>query len=116
MKSTKKLNEREISLISYLVQKANIYLQPKWLENVMVMPLDDGGMGSLMFVSPHHQERRKCKALIADCKFKDKDGVPVIASLYTDEKDELYELDIWKADFSPLIEIPFHYSSIKENL
>lgn len=62
----RKLTEKEIGLVSYLANKANYKLQPNWLENVDIMPLDDGGMGSMV----------------------------------------LCELDIWKTDFSPLIEIP----------
>ena len=52
------------------------------------------------------QNARKSETLISDCEFKDKDGITVVASLYVDDNNDLYELDIWKTDFSPLIEIP----------
>ncbi|WP_420885213.1 DUF6984 family protein, partial [Candidatus Symbiothrix dinenymphae] len=37
----------------------------------------------------------------------DEDGVDVIASLNIDDTGDLYELDIWKTDFSPLIKLPW---------
>ena len=36
---------------------------------------------------------------------KDSDGIDVLASLYLDQDHEICEVDIWKADFSPLIRI-----------
>jgi hypothetical protein len=33
--------------------------------------------------------------------FKDIDGTPVSAALNVDQQGNLYELDIWKVDFSP---------------
>ena len=102
----RKLTEREIGLVSYLANKANYKLQPNWLENVDIMPLDDGGMGSMVFIASTKQKARKSETLISDCEFKDKDGITVVASLFVDDNNDLYELDIWKTDFSPLIEIP----------
>ena len=45
----RKHTEKEIGLVSYLANKANYKLQPNWLENLDIMPLDDGGMGSIIF-------------------------------------------------------------------
>jgi hypothetical protein len=43
---------------------------------------------------------------ISEYEFLDVDGTLVSAALYIDEiNNELYELDIWKVDFSPLIRI-----------
>lgn len=102
----RKLTEREIRLVSYLANKANYELHPNWLEDVDVMPLADGGMGSIIFTTPDTQDERRAETLISDCEFKDIDNITVIASLYIDGNKKLYELDIWKTDFSPLIEIP----------
>jgi len=38
--------------------------------------------------------------------FTDNDGVRVIASLNMDSNGNLFEMDIWKTDFSSLINIP----------
>lgn len=36
----------------------------------------------------------------------DDDGVSVIIELNVDERDKLFELDLWKVDFSPLRRYP----------
>ena len=50
---------------------------------------------------------------VSECQFKDIDGVPVIASLYLDKDNELFELDIWKVDFSKLEMIPSHFEDVE---
>lgn len=70
-------------------------------------PMKDGGMGSLRILKGMADTgNRRFKTQISDCMFKDCDGVEVVASLNIDENGELFELDIWKVDFSPLIDIP----------
>ncbi len=65
--------------------------------------MDDGGMGSLAFVS---RKGKKYGGILAEAEFHDADGTLVSAALFLDQEGELYELDIWKVDFSPLIRIP----------
>ncbi len=69
--------------------------------------LDDGAMGSLRF-SERGQDKgdRKLGKKVAELEFMDADGIPVSAVLFLDEAGHLFELDIFKADFSPLITIP----------
>ena len=43
---------------------------------------------------------------ISEYHFHDRDGVLVLASLILDENNELFEIHIWKTDFSELIEWP----------
>lgn len=43
---------------------------------------------------------------VSDFQFFDMDGVDVIASLNIDNLGNLFELDIWKTDFSKLIKLP----------
>lgn len=74
------------------------------LEAITVEDVDDGGMQGLLFHS-----RRAPRALgqdIARIRFKDMDGVEVMATLTADNYGDLYELDIWKMDFSPLRLLP----------
>lgn len=97
----------EIELISYLSRIANYSLEDNWYESFRAKPLQDGNMGSLRFF---HIQDQKCdrvfKRQISECTFRDEDGVLVLASLYTDQYDSLFELDLWKSDFTPLIRIP----------
>jgi hypothetical protein len=51
-----------------------------------------------------HQARRLGHR-IAELQFDDADGVPVIASLNVDQDGDLYELDVWKVDFKPVIRL-----------
>lgn len=43
---------------------------------------------------------------ISEYMFKDEDRIDVIALLNVDKNGNLFELDMWKTDFSPLIKIP----------
>jgi hypothetical protein len=44
---------------------------------------------------------------VAEWTFKDGDDVEVLASLNVDREDHLFELDVWKTDFAPLVRLPF---------
>lgn len=69
-------------------------------EQLLVEPLADGGMGSLRIggVSADRELGRK----VAEVHFSDADGTAVIAALNVDVDDQLFEIDIWKVDFSAL--------------
>lgn len=75
------------------------------LPDRFVEEMDDGRMGGLKFVSS--KEDRSLGVVLAEKEFVDQDGVPVIATLNLDSDGELYELDVWKVDFSPLKSFPF---------
>ena len=45
-------------------------------------------------------------AKVSEYLFHDKDGIPVLATLYSYSDGQLHELDIWKVDFSPLLAYP----------
>lgn len=66
--------------------------------------MNDGGMGSLLFV--RSKPDRRLGEVVAEFQFKDEDNIPVLASLNLDEDGELFELDLFKADFSPLKRLP----------
>jgi len=44
--------------------------------------------------------------LVGDLKFVDADGVPVLASVYADRDGNLFELDLFKVDFSAVHTLP----------
>lgn len=69
-----------------------------------VEEIADGGMGSLRFVNSNPY--RRLGRAVATLRYPDADGVPVLATLYLDTDGELYELDSWKTDGSPLQRIP----------
>jgi hypothetical protein len=83
-----------------------------WIQRVKVCPMNDGGMGSLdLHVPESPKGQRAYGSTVAEVRFKDEDGVDVIASLNVDEQSIPLELDLWKTDFSPLIRIPERFET-----
>ncbi len=69
--------------------------------------MDDGGMGSLyLSLSGEMITKRLFGDDISECHFFDSDGVYVIVHLNLDKNGDLFELDIWKTDFSRLLKFP----------
>jgi hypothetical protein len=73
------------------------------LDDALVVEMRDGGMGSIRFLNG--SDRRRSHS-IAEAEYVDDDGVSVNIELNVDERDELFELDLWKVDFSPLRRYP----------
>ena len=93
---------KEKKLIAFLVEKANIKLPENWEKNLLVRPKEDAGMGGLYLIPNGIVEQsRFFSRKISEYQFKDKDGIETIAYLDINNKDNLFELDIWKTDFSP---------------
>ena len=99
----RKLYPREAAIVASLISAApaKYWFLVDHLSEARVVPMDDGGMGSLRFdqTDPMGEE-------IAVTTFIDADGVPVSVSLNVTSRGRLYELDVFKADFSPLIRFP----------
>lgn len=70
------------------------------LSNCIVTEMNDGGMGGLKFESL--KKERSLGRDISKAEFSDEDGVTVIVTLSSDNYGDIYELDLWKVDFSPL--------------
>ena len=97
----------EAKLMKLLVETASVTIPPNWHEDLLVMQMDDGGMGSLLlFPKGFIAEHRMFGALASQHLFQDTDGVDVLAFLNMDRNGHLFELDIWKTDFNPLKQFP----------
>lgn len=68
---------------------------PAHVEDVEVV-----GFGGVVFLSSTTQV---FGSDIATAMLADADGVPVRVTLCLDNHDQLFELELWKADFSPII-------------
>ena len=90
------LNSTEIAIITKLLKIAKLEVD---ITQLLVNPLDDGGMGSLAIGDNY--VNRQLGEEVAEYMFKDIDGTPMSAALNVDQQGNLYELDIWKVDFSP---------------
>ena len=98
----------ESQLLSYLVScSAPGIVKADWCADRRVIPLQDGDMGSLRLCSarPEHAGRQ-LTGNVAQVELADADGTPVLAALTLDQFGDLFELDIWKVDFSQLTRIP----------
>jgi len=107
MQFNRKILPAEERLLDFLVKKSSILFPTNWKDKLLVRPMHDGKMGSLvLFPYGIIKSERLFGKQISECQFKDKDGIYVVASLNIDKEGDLFELDIWKVDFSPLIDIP----------
>lgn len=98
---------QEKKLIELLVSKSSLELPDNWKDRLLVRPMDDGGMGSL-YLLPNIESRstQKLGRRVSEYQFTDLDGIEVLVSLNVDEQGNLFELDIWKTNFSPLVKFP----------
>jgi hypothetical protein len=106
--SRRKPTQQEIKLIEFLAAKGSINLPFQWEDKLIVVPLEDGNMVSLSLFPMDLADRQQVypAKFVSDYQFIDEDGVEVIISLYLDPMGNLYELNICKTDFSPLIKMP----------
>jgi hypothetical protein len=74
------------------------------LGGILVRDMPDGGMGSIKFETT--TRKPSYGRQIAEGAFRDRDGMPVSVTLSLDKKGRLFELDVFKADGSPLISYP----------
>ena len=100
------LRDEEKSLIVKLLdrvpERARLIGQ---LDGAGVEEMHDGGMGSVLFQGPNEFKRRLANE-VASGRFKDTDGTAVVVSVNIDQFGDLFELDLWKVDFSALIRFP----------
>ena len=75
------------------------------LSQARVQDMQDGEMGSIRFFTSSSGKRVFGKE-IAEALFHDADGIPVSVALNLDQFGDLFELDVWKVNFAPLIRYP----------
>lgn len=75
------------------------------IDEAFVEEMQDGGMGSLRFVSEDASRPRFGKQ-ICEATFHDEDDISVSIVINVDHRGRLLELDIFKADLSPLKKLP----------
>jgi hypothetical protein len=98
------LREDERALIDEMLAIDPIYAEQKReLQKLEVVDMQDGGMGSIKFVRTVPQKYGKT---LAEAKYMDDDGVPVLISINADREEKLMEVDFWKVDFSRLRTFP----------
>lgn len=108
MQLSRKPSLLEIRLLEILIKKSTKPIPENWQKELLVCPMNDGGMGSLrLFPQGQIIENRTMGEQASDFQFSDRDGVEVIATLNLDQDGNLYELDIWKTNFERLLDLPY---------
>jgi hypothetical protein len=91
----------ELTLLNVLIKNSGITLDT---ETIQVSPLNDSGMGSFGIVTG--SKSRLFGRVASECHFIDSDNVPVLVALHLDQFDALFEVDVWKVDFNPVVQWP----------
>ncbi|WP_436975697.1 DUF6984 family protein [Paraburkholderia tropica] len=100
------LSSSETALIEHMLRSCTLATTPHGMrQEWLVEELNDGSMGSIRFHSKD-AEGRQLGADLCQLTFPDADGVPVVATLSLDNFGQLFELDIWKTDFSAVQRFP----------
>lgn len=88
--------------MEFLLQK--IHREDLYNEMLQVMEMKDE-MGSLYFCrSDKLRSQRKMGSQLIVYEIKDLDEIPISISINIDKDKQLFELDVWKVDFSkPII-------------
>lgn len=95
----RKPERKELVIISYLFEQANIKLDEN---SLLVESMHDGNMGSLKLFPNGDIPEYKFGSHVAECWFIDSDGILASGALYLNINDVPFELDMWKVNHSPL--------------
>jgi len=98
------LREEEKILFTHLLRSHdNFHYYKMAINSCKVRDMLDGGMGSVEFF---YREKKRLGGTLAEFQYTDIDDILVVITIYYDCDGNLYEIDFWKVDFSPLIRYP----------
>jgi hypothetical protein len=105
MELIKEISSTQKAALEYLVTKASLELPNDWNSTLFVKQMGDGGMGSFMIFQNRAEFNlvRKFGRQASEYQFNDVDGIPVLVTLNVDVENRLLEVDIWKANYTPVI-------------
>lgn len=106
---SRELRDEERALLLALARIAKIdngLVSQEALDNARVRDMPDGGMGSIRFAPSGDGTNRSFGNAAGELWYVDADGVAVTFCLSLDNHGDLYEVDAWKVDFSPLKRFP----------
>ena len=103
----RELREDELRVLRKMLSQTSIETEfEEQLASMKVQTMADGGMRSIRFYNGRDRSPLDYGGQIAEAAFQDADGVPVSITLSVDTIGDLFEMDVFKADFSPLIRYP----------
>ncbi len=105
------LNRRPTSheekLLELLIKNVLVHFPINWKEDLLVQPMEDDEMDGLILIPKNQINKdRSFGKQVSEFQFTDEDGIKVIVSLNIDDGGNLFELDVWKTDFSRVIRWP----------
>jgi hypothetical protein len=100
----RKLKQEEANFITALLTSKHLMHLSDRLQDYYVEECEDGGMGSLRFFNGENS--RSFGKEVVEASVLDVDGIPVSFTVNLDQAGDIYELDVFKADFSPLKQFP----------
>ena len=105
MQPIRKINKTEKETLEYLIKQAKLLVSEKEYQNMLVQKMNDGGMGSFYIFQDSSDigVKRNFGKQVSEFEFVDDDGVLVSVALNIDNQSKLLEIDVWKTDFSPVI-------------
>jgi hypothetical protein len=99
----RQLKPEEHALLKFLLDQSGRTDLVSELESAAVTDMADGGMGSLRFSGSGSNKMGK---VLCEAESNDSDSIPLQISINLDQEGRLFELDIWKVDFSSLKTYP----------
>ena len=106
----RKLKEKEEKLIKFLLKEINYDFEVDSLNAIDMT----NGMGSITLLNKSSKKDRVMSKVISEMTFIDEDNIPISVSLNIDTHGNLYELDIWKVDFTRFIRYPSEDSAMSK--
>jgi hypothetical protein len=104
--ASRRLRDEESAMICKMLKGSSFEKEiAPLVAEARVRDMPDGGMGSIRFGSNKMSDAAFGRQ-IAEGAFQDADGVPVSVTLIVDKDGNLFELDVFKADGSPLVRYP----------
>jgi hypothetical protein len=103
----RKIRDDEKALIIFLIEgisdERKLHAS---LQTALVEEMEDGGMGSLRITWQGEDTARHFEHVLSTHTFLDSDGVEISIAINVDKHGDLFELDVWKVDFSPVKRFP----------
>ncbi|MDP0930202.1 hypothetical protein Q0601_23770 [Paracoccus onubensis] len=103
----RRINPEELAIIEVLLKAGEIDLSVNEQQNVWVVNPEMGSIRS-------EYCPKGCRVHpVFSGEFDDRDGIPVIATLLLTEDGKFGELDFWKVNDEPLLELPKSHVDFK---
>jgi hypothetical protein len=97
------LSTNELELLKFMLSDKKHNHLLNGIGSLRVNELVDGNMGSIRFVSLLNESQAFC---LEKAEFRDAEGSNINVAINADQTGALYEIDIWKYDFTPVVEFP----------